>query len=97
MGSITLQGQAGYSLGQEMNDNDPTEVAYFKDAGLTHFDISASTTIGYFGLWLFNVAFHIEVHVPINRDAYTKETKLWGGLTMSLVGPRCRPKRDICR
>lgn len=96
LGSLILQVETGYSLGQEINENDLTEVAYFEEAGFTHLDLSISTTVGYLALGPVNLAMHAEAHLPFNGDARTQNTKAWGGITFTALGPRCRPERDIC-
>ncbi len=103
VGSLDLNGLAGFSLGQEVNADAPTEVAYFEDSGLTHIDLSTGLVIGYVPLGFLNASVYVDFHVQYNHDPRTKITAggskdwiTWLGITVSLLGPRCQPSPRIC-
>lgn len=106
VGSIFLNAVAGYSAGQEVNANEPDQVAHFATSGVTHLDFSADLTGGYFPLGFLSGALNVAFHVQRNIDAYTRRIGgnglerdwiTWVAFSFSVVGPRCRPTRDICR
>lgn len=96
VGSLIVQGQAGLSRGQEKNKEKAKEMAYFEKAGVTHYDVSLILTSAYLPLGPFKGAFQAEFHVPSNQDLSTKNTKAWLGFTVTVLGLRCRPGRNIC-
>ena len=77
---------AGFSAGQEANATAPEELAYFAESGLTHFDLSASTS---FTAGTLSIA--PEIRYQISQDANTKRTAqtrsarthIWFGATVS--------------
>lgn len=105
VGSLFVNGKAGFSLGQEF-DEISLEGGYFADRGLTQFDLSLSLPIQYLSLGPMSMAPWIEMHFQFNRDRITRRKDAtgeidgfttWLALGVSLLGPRCRPERDICR
>jgi hypothetical protein len=106
IGSLFLGAVVGYSAGQEINATDPTETAHFAEDGVTHIDVSADLTVGYLEIGPLNGALNIEFHLQRNRDPATKvidgagntgNVIPWFGVTLTVLGPRCRPTRAICR
>jgi hypothetical protein len=105
IGSLILDGVVGWSLGQEVNRTEPDQAAYFARRGITHVDLSASMTTGATPLGPFTAAVRAEFHLQLNRDSATRRVHrdeeqghvTWAGFTLSLIGPRCRPERRICR
>ena len=105
VGSLFVNGVAGFSLGQEI-DETSLEGGYFADRGLTHFDLSLSLPVQYLSLGPMSMAPWIEMHFQFNRDRITRRKDAsgesdgfitWLALGVSLLGPRCQPERDICR
>ena len=104
VGSLFLNGVAGFSLGQEFDPQNPNEVAHFADRGLTHLDFSADLTFGYFPLGIATGAVNAAAHVVRNSDPNTRVTSritdsditAWFGLGITVSGPRCRPQRSVC-
>ena len=105
IGSMFVNGVAGFSLGQEL-EGTSLGGGYFADRGLTHFDLSVSLPIQYLSLGPVSMAPWFEMHFQFNRDRITRRKDAtaepdgfttWLMLGVSLVGPRCRPEIDICR
>jgi hypothetical protein len=103
-GSLLLEADAGLSLGQERNTDDLVERSYFDDQGLAYVGLSLGTTVGYIPVGVVNSALHVALHSQINQDDRTKlvggrerkDVKWWISLTLTSIGPRCRPTRDLC-
>jgi hypothetical protein len=88
--TINLGALAGLSAGQEVNtDPSSTESANFAKSGLTHVDLSASTS-----LTAGPVSIAPSFHFQISHDAFTKvngadlnnqdkSSKIWFGVTLS--------------
>lgn len=104
LGSLLLEANTGFSVGQERNHDEPGERFYFEERGLAYVDVSLGTTIGHIPTGILNNAVHLELHVQINRDDRTKlvggsennDVKWWLSMTLTSVGPRCRPTRELC-
>jgi len=83
---LTVGALAGFSAGQEVNSSKPSELANFKESGLTHIDLSASMAFSVGALSITP-----SVHLVHGRDEFTKFTnlndkhdvKLWGGVSIS--------------
>jgi hypothetical protein len=105
IGSLVLDGTTAWSLGQERDAGATDEDGYYAERGLTHIDLSAATTTAPFPFWVFSSAVRFEFHLQLNKDAATRRVSAmessdhstWFGITFSLLGPRCRPERGICR
>ena len=85
--TISLGALAGLSAGQGINEDDPSESAYFAENGLTHIDLSAATEFAA-GPFAITPAFHFQ----ISNDEFTKfnkpskpdeSVKIWFGVTFS--------------
>lgn len=82
---LTLGALAGVSAGQGVNDDDPNELANFRDDGLTHFDFSAEVSFGAGPLSITPT-----VHMIWGQDNWTKWTsptdkndiKFWFGASI---------------
>ncbi len=105
VGSLFVTGIAGFSLGQEF-EGTSLEGGYFADRGLTYFDLSVSLPIQYLSMGPMSMAPWFEMHFQFNKDRITRSKDAtakadgfttWLALGVSLLGPRCRPERDICR
>jgi uncharacterized protein (TIGR02001 family) len=87
---ITLGALAGFSAGQGINKNDPTQIANFADDGFTHLDLSAT---GAFAAGPVTIA--PTVHFYVLHDEFTKLTSLgntkdvkaWAGATLTWSRP----------
>lgn len=104
VGSLLLNADSGFSLGQQVDPDRPDDAAYFQQSGLAYVDLSLAVTFGYIPMGILNNAVHLEVHSQINRDDRTKfvnglemkDVKWWVSLTLTSMGPRCRPTHDLC-
>ena len=66
-------GVLGLSAGQAINEEDPSEGAYFAENGLTHIDLSVQTQIySPMGGALNNLYLTPSIHFQINHDAATR-------------------------
>lgn len=78
---------AGLSAGQEINTSKPTEFFNFAKSGLTHVDISASTSFAAGPLSIapviHGVIGHDDATKYSNATNFPKSFKLWGGATIS--------------
>ncbi|MEO8198885.1 MAG: TorF family putative porin [Gemmatimonadota bacterium] len=91
--SLTLGALAGLSAGQGINDDPASdESSNFFDDGLTHVDLSASTSFSA-GSLSFAPAFHFQINSdeatkPHNADPakFDESTKIWFGMTISWAG-----------
>src|SRR5262249_52955857 len=106
-GSLFLTALAGLNAGQAVNPAKPTEAYYFAHSGLTHFDFSATTTLGYIPIGPTQTAIHLEFHHQRNHDPLTRRADLtpggadraaknWLGISASVLMPRCRPEHSLC-
>lgn len=68
---LHLTALAGWSLGQEARESNPSQGAHFDEAGLTHVDISAWSSFVVADDWSIAAAFHFQ----INADPATKRTR----------------------
>jgi hypothetical protein len=85
--TLNLGALAALSEGQEINTSKPSELFNFNKSGLTHVDLSASSSFS-----AGAVSITPALHFVINHDKFTKVTKptaldsgvkLWGGVTLS--------------
>lgn len=87
--SIHAGGLVGWSVGQEVDDAQPSEAAHFTERGFTHVDLSLWSSFFVAKEWSVTPAFHFQ----INGDAATRrapddpsagdDTKLWFVLYVS--------------
>jgi hypothetical protein len=83
---LTLGALAGFSAGQGLNDNDPSQVANFAKNGLSHVDLSATGA-----LKAGPVTIGPTIHFCLLHDDFTKVTgpavsrdaKVWAGATLT--------------
>jgi hypothetical protein len=102
VGSLVLDGNLGWNLSQTDRPGDP---GHFAKSGLTHADLSAGIATGVVGLLGLDAWLRGEVHHQLNGDARTRQAGgssprddvTWVALTVSVLGPRCRPHREVCR
>jgi hypothetical protein len=83
---------AGWSLGQAVNESDPTQLGYFKENGLTHVDLSTWASF-----WISRSIYLVPIlHVQFNQDPFTRITNgsqtsdsvtVWFALTASWLRP----------
>jgi len=73
---LTIGALAGFSAGQEVNDNDPSELANFNESGLTHLDFSLALP---FSAGPLSIA--PSFHFLVNNDEFVKITKTTSGPT----------------
>ncbi len=90
---LRLGSSTGISLGQEVNDRDPNEPAYFDDAGITHWDLFTEAQLS-LEITGFNLYALPAIHVQFNVDDATRRTdrtldgantgaKVWGGVVVT--------------
>jgi len=95
--ALITRAAVGYSLGQEVNTGDPTQLAYFARAGVTHLDLALSGDVTLHPLRVPTVL-RLEGHVQFSTDDATRPTsarpsdarrsgKLWAGLALRLSPP----------
>jgi hypothetical protein len=96
IGLIT-RAAVGYTLGQEVNTQDPAQGAYFTRAGVTHVDLSVSTDVTLHPLRVATVL-RLEGHAQFSTDDATRpasaspsdarrSAKLWAALALRLSPP----------
>ena len=96
IGLIT-RAAVGYTLGQEVNTQDPSQGAYFARAGVTHVDLAVSTDVKLRPLRVPTVL-RLGGHAQFSTDDATRPTsarpsdarrsvKLWAALALRLSGP----------
>ena len=94
VGLIT-RAAVGYTLGQDVNTEDPSQGAYFARAGVTHLDLGVSTDVALRPLRMPTVL-RLEGHVQFSTDDATRPTsarpsdarrsgKLWAALALRLT------------
>ena len=71
---LTIGALAGFSAGQEVNDNDASELANFNESGLTHLDFSLALP---FSAGPLSIA--PSFHFLVNNDEFVKITKTTSG------------------
>ena len=89
-GAVTLGVAAGFSAGQA-EDSRGRDLAYFERDGVTHVDVSTTSTFS-----LGRVTIAPEAHLVFAHDAYatvtspadSRRTKLWFGTTLSWTSAR---------
>ena len=85
----------GYTLGQDVNSEDPSQGAYFARAGVTHLDLAVSTDVTLRPLRMPTVL-RLEGHVQFSTDNATRPIsarpsdagrsgKLWAALSLRLT------------
>ena len=99
MGSWTVAGRYGRTLGDSSGGSGSSRSVY--RSGLEHVDLWVATTLGYIPIDRMTLAFSIEGHLVFAlEDEFKAEhgpADPWLGLTLTVIGPRCRPGKDICR
>ena len=94
---VITRAAVGYSLGQEVNNRDPTQRGYFARAGVTHVDLAVSGDVTFHPLGVATV-FRLEGHTQFSADDATRPTsasrddarrsiKLWAALALRMSGP----------
>jgi len=94
---VITRAAVGYSLGQEVNNRDPTQRGYFARAGVTHVDLAVSGDVTLHPLGVATV-FRLEGHTQFSADDATRPTsaspddarrsiKLWAALALRMSGP----------
>jgi Bacterial protein of unknown function (Gcw_chp) len=83
---LTLGALAGFSAGQGINQDDPSQIANFADDGLTHVDLSASGALSA-GPLTISPTFHLLIlndeFTKITKPGTTKDAKAWAGVTLT--------------
>ena len=104
VGSLWVTGKAGLNAGQSSGER-PEQHGYFSDRGVTHYEFSISTVVGYMPMGALNGAVHLEAGWIRKRDARTRlgphgvdrnDRAFFFGLTLTGIGPRCRPAHGVC-
>lgn len=83
---VTLGALAGFSAGQDANENDPSEIANFAENGFTHADFSATGALS-----AGPVTISPTVHLLVLNDGFTeitkpgvrKDVKAWAGVSLT--------------
>lgn len=70
--AIQLSQTAGFSAGQEADPDEPGELAYFSENGLTHLVTTLSTSLDFPSLWQGHIV--VDANVQLNLDDRTKRT-----------------------
>jgi len=94
---LITRAAVGYTLGQDVNTQDPAQGAYFARAGVTHVDFAASTDVTLRPLHVPTVL-RLEGHVQFSTDDATRPSsarpsdarrsgKLWVALALRLSPP----------
>jgi Bacterial protein of unknown function (Gcw_chp) len=87
---ITFGALAGWSAGQAVNRNDPTEIANFASDGLTHVDLSATGALAAGPVTLAPTA-HLVIpsndFADFTKPGVTHDVKGWLGLTLTWSKP----------
>ena len=94
---VITRAAVGYTLGQDVNTQDPSQGAYFARAGVTHLDFAVSTDLTLRPLTVPTVL-RLEGHVQFSTDDATRPTsarpsdarrsgKLWAALALRLSPP----------
>lgn len=105
VGSLFLVPRIGASLGQEEDPERPVEAARFAERGVTHWGASALVPIGPIPLGRVAGSLELGAHLEWKEDPRARladatgrerERGAWLSLTLTLLGPRCRPEREIC-
>jgi hypothetical protein len=83
---LTFGALAGFSAGQGVNQDDPSEIANFADDGLTHVDLSASGALSA-GPVTISPTVHLlllnDEFTQITKPGTTKDAKAWAGVTLT--------------
>ncbi|MDX1430080.1 MAG: hypothetical protein R3282_07320, partial [Rhodothermales bacterium] len=105
IGSLWMGGTVGLNASQSMRVVSAEDVGYFADRGWSHVSFELATTIGYLPLGPLRSAVEIKGGFVRKFDERAKlgsigigedRTTPFFGLTISMSGPRCQPKRSIC-
>jgi len=94
---LITRAAVGYTLGQDVNTQDPSQGAYFARSGVTHVDFATSTDVTLRPLGIPTVL-RLEGHVQFSNDDATRPTsarpnevrrsgKLWAALAVRLSPP----------
>ena len=94
---LITRAAVGYTLGQDVNTEDPSQGAYFARAGVTHMDFAVSTDVTLRPLRVPTVL-RFEGHLQFSTDDATRPTsarpsdarrsgKLWAALAVRLSPP----------
>lgn len=87
--SLHLTALAGWSIGQELSESNPSAGAHFDEAGLTHVDLSAWSSFVVALDWSVSAAFHFQISAdPATKrvrgePAAESETKWWLSIVAS--------------
>jgi hypothetical protein len=99
MGSWTVSAAYANTFGDDRVGG--AEEEYYYRSGLEHINLSVATTLGYIPMGRLVAAFAVEGHLVFRLENEARaawgETDAWLGLTLSLLGPRCRRGQDVCR
>jgi hypothetical protein len=83
---LTLGALAAFSAGQDINENDPTEIANFANDGLTHVDLSATGALSA-GPVTISPTVHVlllnDEFTQITKPGTTKDAKAWAGVSLT--------------
>lgn len=83
---VTLGALAGFSVGQGVNENDPSELANFAKNTFTHADLSATGAFSA-GPVTISPTVHLLVlndgFTEITKPGVTKDMKAWAGVTLT--------------
>jgi hypothetical protein len=83
---VTLGALAGFSAGQGVNPDDPTEVANFAENTLTHVDLAATGALSV-GPVTVSPTVHFLIlnddFARITKPAVSKDAKAWAGVSLS--------------
>jgi hypothetical protein len=104
VGSLVLDGNLGWNLGQDVAPDGTGELGHFAETGLTHVDLSAGLASGLIPAGPFDSWLRLELHYQVNEDPFTRlagqslprDHLTWLAISTSLLAPRCRPHRGIC-
>lgn len=87
--TLHLTALAGWSLGQESRESDPSQGAHFDEAGLTHADIATWSSFVIADDWSIAAEFHFQINAdPATRRTHAvpstkSDTKVWFAITAS--------------
>jgi Bacterial protein of unknown function (Gcw_chp) len=83
---LTLGALAGFSAGQGINENDPTEVANFAGDGLTHVDLSATGALSAGPVTISPTVHFLLLNddfTKVTKPGTTKDAKAWAGVSLT--------------
>jgi hypothetical protein len=83
---VTLGALAGFSAGQGVNENDPSQIANFAENTFTHADLSATGALTA-GPVTISPTVHLlllnDDFTQITKPGVTKDAKAWAGVTLT--------------